>query len=94
MGKQIPQLLVKMIPLENFSINLLNITDCIRTNVCVIIHFEVNLMEKELLIKLIQETDDERILKYLYAFTKDFIERHSVKQIIEQCEAKNQPVHH
>lgn len=47
-------------------------------------------MEKDLLIELIKSTDDEKIIKYLYAFSKDFIERYSAPQIIEQCEAKNQ----
>lgn len=50
-------------------------------------------MEKELLLKLIQETDDERIIRYLYAFAKDFIDRYSLPKIIEQCEAENQFVH-
>lgn len=50
-------------------------------------------MEKELLIKLIEETDDEKIIHYLYALSKDFIYRHSSKQIIEQCEVKNLSVH-
>lgn len=47
-------------------------------------------LEKELLIKLIKETTDEEIIRYLYAFSKDFIDRHSSKRIIEQCESKNQ----
>lgn len=46
-------------------------------------------LEKELLIQLIESTDDEDIIRYLYAFSKDFIDRHSSKQIIEQCEARN-----
>lgn len=50
-------------------------------------------MEKEKLIKLIQETEDECIIRYLYAFAKDFIDRYSVPKIIEQCEAANQFVH-
>lgn len=47
-------------------------------------------MEKELLIKLIEETEDEAIIRYLYALAKDFIDRHSSKQIIERCGAKSQ----
>ena len=46
-------------------------------------------MEKKQFIKLIEETDDEKIIHYLYVFSKDFIDRHSLKRIIEQSEAKN-----
>ena len=40
-----------------------------------------------------EETEDEKIIQYLYVFTKDFIDRHSSKQIIERCEIRNQFVH-
>lgn len=50
-------------------------------------------MEKEKLIILIKSIDDEKIIKYLYAFSKDFIERYSAKQIVERSEAKSQFEH-
>lgn len=45
-------------------------------------------MEKEQLMKLIEETDNEKIIHYLYVMAKDFIERHSMQQIIAQSESK------
>lgn len=47
---------------------------------------------KEQLIKLIEEQEDEQIINYLYAFSKDFIERYSLQQIAAQCEVKIQSV--
>lgn len=36
----------------------------------------MNTTEKEKLLNLIQTTDDEAIINYLYNFTKDFIDSH------------------
>lgn len=49
-------------------------------------------MEKELLIQLINKTNNEAVIKYLYAFSKDFIYRYE-KQTGEQFEAENRSDH-
>lgn len=46
-------------------------------------------MDKEKLINLIKNVDDDNIIRYLYALNKDYIERNDAKQIIKQCELKN-----
>lgn len=50
--------------------------------------FEVMKLEKEKLINLILEVDDERIIHYLLLFAKDFIFRHSEAQITAQSESE------
>lgn len=47
-------------------------------------------MEKEKLLQLINDIDDTEIIKCLYAFSKDFIERHSARQIVERCSVTSQ----
>lgn len=48
--------------------------------------------EKEMLLQLIQDTENEKIIKYLYHFTNDFIIRHSDAQKDEPFAEQNHVV--
>lgn len=47
-------------------------------------------MEKEKLINLIKNTNNEDIIKYLYAFSKDFIARRSLTREAPLSQSSNQ----
>lgn len=44
-------------------------------------------MEKEKLINLINEINDDEIIRYLYILCNDFIERHYSINIIKKCDS-------
>lgn len=46
-------------------------------------------MEKELLIEMISNIENEDVIHFLYSFSKDFISRHSVKQTNEPYSKEN-----